>query len=66
MDPADIWRSAKLYIVQYGLLAEFRAGARAAECNANGDAEGTKVWGAIYKAIEELRRIEMRDGERLQ
>ena len=64
MDQADIWRSAKLYIDQYGLLAEFRAGERAAECNAAGDEEGTRVWQAIFKAIDELRRVELRDGER--
>jgi hypothetical protein len=63
MDAVDIWRSAKLYIDQYGLLAEFRAGARAAECHSAGDEEGNQVWQAIYKAIDELRRVEMRDGE---
>ena len=63
MNQAEIWRSAKLYIDQYGLLAEFRAGERAAECNAAGDEEGTRVWQAIFTAIDELRRVEKRDGE---
>lgn len=64
MDQADIWRSAKLYIDQHGLLAEFRAGERAVECSAAGDEEGARVWQAIFKAIDELRRVEMRGGER--
>ena len=66
MGAADIWRSAKHYIDQYGLLAEFQAGNRAAECNAAGDMDGVRVWKAIYDAIDEVRRVEMRDGERLQ
>ena len=66
MTPADIWRSAKLYIDQYGLLAEFRAGERAAELKAAGDQAGVAVWVAIFNAIEELRRTEIRPGEKVQ
>ena len=63
MDAVDIWRSAKLYIDHYGLLAEVRAGERAAECNAAGDEDGTRVWRAVFEAIDQLRRVEMRNGE---
>lgn len=65
MNPVDIWRSAKLLIDQFGLLAEFRAAERAAECHAAGDEDGNLVWQAVYKAIDELRRVEMRDGEQI-
>jgi D-Tyr-tRNAtyr deacylase len=63
MEKADIYRSAKLYIDQYGLWAEYQAGNRAAECKAKGDTEGERVWKAIFEAIDEVRRIDRRDGE---
>jgi hypothetical protein len=65
MEKADIYRSAKLYIDQYGLWAEYQAGNRAAECHAKGDAEGELVWKAIFEAIDEVRRVERRDDEPL-
>jgi hypothetical protein len=57
MEDIDIWRAAKLAIDQYGALAAFYAMAREFHLADVGDIAGAAVWGKIFDAIEELRRI---------
>jgi len=64
VEEIDIWRTAKQFIDQYGLHAEFRAMTRSSELKAAGDDAGSKIWGRIYYAVEELRRTYLKDGER--
>ena len=58
MDDIDIYRSAKLYIDQYGADASVRAAMTADAMLARGDLEGFNVWMRIGRAIEELQAME--------
>lgn len=55
MDQADIYRSAKLYIDQYGVDASVHAAMKADEMMRAGDLEGYAVWMQIGRAIEKLQ-----------
>ena len=55
MDDIDIYRSAKLYIDQYGVDASVHAAMTADAMLARGDLEGYQVWMRIGRAIEEMQ-----------
>jgi hypothetical protein len=63
LEEIDIWRTAKQLIDEHGLYAEYRAMIRASELNAAGDTDGAAIWGRIFHAIEELRRMVLSEGE---
>ena len=58
MDDIDIYRSAKLYIDQYGVHASARAAMTADAMLARGDLEGFNAWMRIGRAIEEMQSKE--------
>ena len=60
--PLDIYRSARLLIIQHGEAASIIAAQRADEMLARGDMDGKTVWLAILRAVEELQRG-LQDGE---
>ena len=62
----DVYRSAKLLVVQHGDEAPIHAAMRADELHENGDFDGYAVWRRIISAIDELLRKTPEDGERLQ
>ena len=55
MDDIDIYRSAKLYIDQYGVNASVRAAMTAAAMLERGDLDGFNVWMRIGRAIEDMQ-----------
>ena len=66
MDRIDIYRSAALLIQKHGEDAAIVAAVTADARLEKGDLDGLKVWKAIGRAIDELQREDMRDGERVQ
>ena len=54
MKDIDIYRSAKLYLDQYGADAPIMAGTRADQMLERGDLHGVAVWKRIVRAIEEI------------
>ena len=58
MDEKDIYRAAQLLIDKHGNMASLRASERAVELGDAGDVEGVQTWGAILRAINELRSTE--------
>ena len=61
----DIWRAAKVLVKEYGDEALLLAARRCDALLANGDVDGERVWRGILRAVEELRRTERTDGERV-
>ena len=55
MDDIDIYRSAKLYIDQYGVNASVRAAMTADAMLERGDLDGFNVWMRIGRAIEDMQ-----------
>ncbi len=54
-DQRDVYRSAKLLIVQYGSVeAEIHAAQRADALLKQGDMDGRRVWLRIMEAVKEL------------
>ncbi len=66
MNDLDAYRCAKLLLDQHGAGAEIHATTRADELDASGDEAGRRAWMRILAAVDELRRIELRPGERVQ
>ena len=62
----DIYRRANVIIKQYGQDAPIHAAMRADATLEVGDLEGCAVWKRILRAVEELQRVEPKQGERLQ
>ena len=60
MDDRDIYRSAKLYIKQYGADASAHAAMRAEALLACDDLDAFNVWMRIGQAIEEMQATEGR------
>lgn len=58
MDEIEIYRSAKLYIDQYGADASAHAAMRAEALLACDDLDGFNVWMQIGRKIEEMLAIE--------
>jgi hypothetical protein len=61
----DIWRAANVLVTEYGDDAPLLAARRCDALMANGDVDGEPVWKGILRAVEELRRTDQKDGERL-
>lgn len=55
MDDRDIYRSAKLFIDQYGTDSAVQAALRADAMLERGDLEGVAVWKRIARAIGDLQ-----------
>ncbi len=60
----DIYRSAKLIIDKYSGGAAAEAERRADTFLKRGDAAGHAVWRRILRAVEELGRMKLGEGER--
>jgi hypothetical protein len=61
----DIWRAANVLVKEYGDEAPLLAARRCDALLANGDLDGERVWKSILRAVEELRRTERRNGEKI-
>jgi hypothetical protein len=61
----DIRRAAHLLMKQHGGDAVLEAARRADDMLGRGDLEGAAVWRTIRRAIEDLARQNLREGERL-
>ena len=62
----NIYRSAKMLVDQHGDEAPIHAAMRADALHENGDLDGYAVWRGIIRAIDELLRDKLEEGERLQ
>ena len=65
MTELDIRRAANVLVKEYGDEAPLMAARRCDALLANGDVDGERVWKSILRAVEELRRTERKDGERV-
>ena len=65
VDKIDIYRCAALFIEQHGEDAIIEAAIVADAMLEKGDMDGLRVWKAIGRAIDELQREDLRDGERV-
>ena len=63
MEEIDIWRTARVLMIQHGDGAGFAAAQRADALIAKNDYEGVAVWLRVVRAIEELERQKPREGE---
>ncbi len=61
----EIYRAAQATITGYGDEAGIHAAMRADELMAEGDMEGRAVWHRIERAIDELGRTALSQGERV-
>jgi len=61
----DIYRSANPLVKQHGEDAPIEAAMRADAMLETGDLDGLVVWRRIVKAVEELVRVELTEGERV-
>ncbi len=61
----DIYRSANVLVKHHGQVAPIHAAMRADEMLEAGDLDGYGVWKGVLKAVEELLRVELGDGERV-
>jgi hypothetical protein len=57
MDEADIWRSAKALIDNYGDDASIHAALRADELLERGDMDGAGTWRLVLDAVKELQNF---------
>jgi hypothetical protein len=65
MDQTDIYLCAVLLIKRHGEDAVIEAVMKADAMLERGDLDGAKLWKAIVRAIDELQREDLRDGERI-
>ena len=65
MDRIDIYQSTPLLIQKHGEDAVIEAVIKADAMLDAGDLDGQRVWKAIGRAIDELQREDMKEGERL-
>jgi hypothetical protein len=65
MNEAEVWRTAKEMIEQYGGEALERARARAEKLREYGIAEGYEDWTRVADAIVELERKKPGEGEKV-
>ena len=65
LEESDIWRTANRLLAEYGDKAPVIAAQRAQALLARGDVDHHRVWRRVLKAIEELRRVERRRGEKV-
>lgn len=66
LNDLDAYRCAKLLLDRYGRDAEFQAAMRVDALDTAGDEAGRRAWLRILTAIDELARVERRQGEALQ
>ena len=66
MHPLDPYRCANLLIREHGADAEVQAAMRADELDAAGDEAGRRAWMCILAALDNLRRVAPKQGERVQ
>ncbi len=60
----DVWRSAAVLMREHGDGAAVEAAFRADERPEHGDIDGCALWKRVMKAVDELRRSKLKDGER--
>jgi len=65
IDNKDIWRVAKLLVKAHGERAEVIAAQHVDEKLAEGDLVGRGIWRQVLAAIQDLKRVKPREGERL-
>jgi hypothetical protein len=65
MNEADIWRTAKEMIQQYGAEAQMRARHRAEKLLEYGFPDGAEEWTRVADAIAELNRKKPEAGEKV-
>jgi hypothetical protein len=58
MEDIDIYRSAKLYVGQFGADASIHAALRVDALAEAGDVRGVATWKRVLRAIEELGATE--------
>ncbi len=61
----DIYRSAQVLVKRHGQDAPIEAAIRAVAMLDKGDLGGYAVWKRILRAVEELRKMEPMEGERV-
>lgn len=61
----EVYRTATLFLLEYGDDAMAEAGKHADECLKTGDIDGERVWLRIIRTIEELRNQKPAGGERV-
>ena len=66
MDERDAYRCAKLLLDEHGADAGIHAAMRADALDAAGNDAGRRAWVRILAAVDELSRIKLRPGERVQ
>ena len=59
----DIWRTAGALVTEHGADACFAAALRAEALRAQYDVDGHLLWKRITKAVKELQRNKLTDGE---
>jgi hypothetical protein len=65
IDDLDILRAANILIKRHGDNGSLVVAQRAAELLAAGDPEGCAVWKRILRAVGELTRTKLTEGERV-
>lgn len=60
---ADIWRTAIALVTEHGPDASFAAALRAQALLAQYDVDGHLLWKRITKAVRELQRDKLAEGE---
>lgn len=63
IDRAEIWRAALAVVAEHGADAGFAAMLRTDALLAQYDVDGYLLWKRITKAVKELQRKNLRDGE---
>ncbi len=61
----DIYRTAQVLVKQHGQDAPIHAAMRAGELLEAGDLDGYAVWKRVLRAVEELQRATLTEGERV-
>lgn len=59
----EIWRTASALVIEHGADASFAAALRAEALRAQYDVDGHLLWKRITKAVKELQRNKLNDGE---
>jgi hypothetical protein len=65
VEETDIWRTANRLLAEYGEKAPVIAAQRAQALLARGDMDHHRMWRRVFRAIEELRRVDRRRGEKV-
>ena len=60
----DVWRTAAVLVREHGDGAGMEAAFRADDMMERGDLDACALWKRVMAAVDELRRGELKDGER--